>query len=147
MIRCPAFSKVINISFGPRQLFSTSLCITVDVSNLILIFFFQLVLGTSNKVLDLFMPNYARLFEVIADLSPVLISFYSEASPLSISSIGDKSSYYLARVVLIFPSLSDYIFESGLSRARFISYTDSFALNLVGRSSNYPISSSSSKEP
>ena len=47
-----------------------------------LIFLFQFVLGMSNIVLDLFVKKFARLFEVITDLSSDLISFYSEISPL-----------------------------------------------------------------
>ena len=72
-----------------------------------LIFLFQLVLGVLNVVLDLFMVKFARLIEVITDLSLDLISFYSEISPLSSSTIGDKSSYYLALAVLILSGLSD----------------------------------------
>ena len=72
-----------------------------------LIFLFQFVLGMSNIVLDLFVKKFARLFEVITDLSSDLISFYSEISPLFSSTIGVKSAYYLARVVLILSGLSD----------------------------------------
>ena len=107
MIRCPAFLKVVNIVSGSRQLFSTSLCITVDVSNFILISLFQPYLDPTNTVLDLLNLRFAFFketvdFSLTIDLSSYLISsLYSVFSGLSSSSIGAKSSYYLAILALI----------------------------------------------